>query len=523
VVLSRDALKEYLARPLRDSTRAKRFSSQALDRKIKKAGLQLLTEPRQAQKVCLLLGWKYPSYLFLLACGGGKSMICLELFRNRRRLKRAKRMLVLVPNVVNLGEWENQVERHANDCTVGSVDGVGEKARRAVLEDSGTEIVVCTYQGMSQLCSTSVAGVNGRNKWKLDGRKTDAVGRMFDMLVCDESTAIMNPDSLHFKVVRRMRKQVKYIYGLTGTPFGKDPLNLWSQFFVIDDGYSLGETLGLYREVFFNRKEEFWGGCSFSFKSGMSTTLHRRLAHTAIRYSESECQDMPPVVGGMSGGHLMLVPVTLPKAARPYYDALKEELVEAREYEIISNAYARMRMVSSGWLGARTEEGEKTEIIFKQNPKLDAVIDKLRTIPEEEKVIVIHWYHCSGEIIAKRLKQEKISFVHVYGKTPPGEKKRALERFRSKSGPRVLLASTAISKGVNLQDAARFMIFFETPDSVIDRKQMEARTLREGGLEGPRYFYDCICVSTIDIQILRSLQSGKRLLDELVDRKRILQ
>ena len=447
------------------------------------------------------------------------SAISLELFRNRRRVGSAKRALVLVPNIVNLGEWENQVERHAYDCTVGSLDGAGEKARRAVLNDAKTEIVVSTYQGMSQLCSMSVPSGNDRNRWMLDGTKTDAVGRMFGMLVLDECAALKNPNSLHFKVVRRMCRQTGYVYGLTGTPFGKDPMDLWSQFYVIDKGYSLGETLGLFREVFFSKKQRFWGGYDYTFRTGMRDVLHRRLAHAAIRYSEAECQDMPPAVGGMSGT-LMLVPVSMPKSSRPYYDALKEEMIEAREYDVINNAYARMRMVSSGWLGMRTEEGERVEIVFKQNPKLDAVIDKLRTIPEEEKVVIVHWFHVSGEIIAKRLVSEKIPFIHVYGKTPVGEKKRALARFRCKDGPRVLLASTAISKGVNLQDAARFMIFFETPDSAIDRRQMEARILREGGLKGPRYFYDCITAGTIDVQILKSLQKGKRLLDELIDKKR---
>lgn len=510
MVLSRAAVEEFLSRPLRDSARAKGFTHRALDAKIEEEGLQFLTKPRKAQKVCILLGWRYPSYLFLLGMGGGKTKVMLDLYRNLRRLKRVQRCLVLVPNIVNLGAWEQEVEIHAQDCSVRALDMGGFEARMSVLEGKA-DVVVVTYQGLAQLLSIKVG-----KEWKLDAKACRELAEHFQMLVADECSSIKNPASLHFGMVRKLSRLMPYRYGLTGTPFDKDPQDLWSQFYFIDHGYTLGETLGLFREVYFARKMNRWGGFEYEFRKKKSDDLALRLANRSIRYAESECQDLPAAVGGLTG-QLMLRPVRMPPTSRPYYDALVKELRDARgNYALVDNAYTRMRMVSSGWLGATSDEGEKVEIQFKENPKLDAVIDLLREIPEHEKVIVVHWFNYSGKILAERLKAEKIKHVWIYGKVPAADKLYALKVFQWPEGPRVLLASTAISKGVNLQAAARYMVFFESPDSTIDRSQMEARILREGG-EGARYFYDIVSKGTLDERILASLKDGKKLLDLLVD------
>lgn len=514
MVMSKLGVQKFLKRKLRDSAKAKRFSERALDEKMAREGLDFLTEPRHAQKVCMLLGLKYSSYLFLLGMGGGKTKIILDLFNNRRAADEVSRCLVLVPNVVNLNEWELQVETHAHDCTVQSLDVSGADRRREILEGNA-EIVVSTYAGMAKLCSKTVVGKK-KNRWTMDGPTTDKLAGLFDMLILDESTSVMNPTSLFFRVVRRMRKTIGYCYALTGTPFDKDPKALWSQFFLIDGGYALGETLGLFREVFYRKTVNHWGGYDYEFRKRMMPELARRLRHCSVRYSEEECQDLPPSVGGLEG-EPMLVPVDLPREQRPFYNAIKTEFQSScGNFELLNNAYTRMRMVCSGWLGATTEDGERVEIVFKHNPKLDALIMKLREI--DEKVIAVHWFNFSGKLIAERLKKEGISFAWVYGKTSMKGKLELLDEFRDPKGPKVLLASTAISKGVNLQAAARFMVFFERPDSVRDNKQLEARIRREGGLAGHRYYYDLITRGTVEPKILAALRKGKRFLETIVDK-----
>jgi SNF2 family DNA or RNA helicase len=517
-LISPKAVEEFLARKMRDGALAKRFSTRALDAKLAAADFRCTRPPRFAQKVSLLLGWKYSSYLFLLGMGGGKSTIVLELFRRRFAAGQVKRMLVLVPNVVNLDEWVREAAKAAPEHTIQAIDMAGKGARMAAIEDDHVAIVVLTYQGLIQLCSKRVEDVvRKKGSWKLHTPTVDQLARQFDMLVLDESTSIKNDKALPFKAVRRMRKSIEFCYALTGTPFDKDPIDLWAQFYAIDFGWTLGETIGLFRGAFFRAKDNYFGGTEYEFKRSMKKDLAVRIGHCSVRFSEEECQDLPPSVGGIKGDW-MLVSVEMPKASRGYYAKMERDAQESMgDYQAIDNAYTRMRMVSSGWLGAKDDQGERVELIFPKNPKLDALVEKLHELGDE-RAVVVHWFNMSGKLISDRLTKEKISHVCVSGAVSGNQKKDGMRQFREQGGPRVLVASTAISKGVNLQDVARYMLFFESPSSTIDRKQMEARIRREGGLDGTRYYYDFVTRDSVDETILQALRDGRSLHDVIVDR-----
>lgn len=518
-MISSLGLQKFFARPLRDSGTAKTLSAKKLDRMLASKGLVFKTSLRRAQKVCLLLGWKYSRYLFLLGMGGGKSKLSLDLFANRKRTGEARRCLVVVPYITNLGAWDEEVRKHT-DLRVKTIDQDGFEGRWSAMLGKA-DVVVVTYQGLAaMLCKLERVQKSERamNRMKPDAKLLKQLTDSFDFVVLDEVDAIKNPKSLWFKLVKSINKRVSYLYALTGTPFDKDPADLWSQFFIIDGGHCLGETLGLYRGAFFTSKWGYFGGIEHTFKRSMKGELSRRLRHCSVRYAEHECQDLPAAVGGLSGD-LMRVPVKLPKEQQPYYDRVHEDYVESgRKLALMEAAYLRMRMVCSGWLGAKDESGERVQITFKHNPKFDAAIDLLRKIPENEKVVLVCWFNSTCAMLMKRLHVEKIGAVLVNGTVSGKAKTEAVVQFKRPGGPRVLVASTAISKGVNLQAASRYMVFLESPDSTISRRQLEGRIRREGGSGLPCYYYDIVVSDSVDERILNALVSGKELHDVVVDR-----
>jgi SNF2 family DNA or RNA helicase len=519
-MISKQGRDNFRHRKLQDSSKSKSLPESKLDSMLADREFFYEMEPRYAQKICLLLGWKYDSYLFLMGTGGGKTKLTLDLFRNKKDIGKASRMLVLIPNVVNLREWELQVGMHGPELKVALLDQSGSGARLQTLFGQA-DVVVATYAGLNKLCTRTEMNSKGKNKWVVDAGKVKRIAEQFDFLVLDESTSLKNPDGLPFRVIKRFRRYMTCVYALTGTPFDKSPIDLWSQFYLIDSGHTLGETVGLFREVFFRRVDNYFG-CKWVFRKQMESDLARRLSHCSIRFAETECQDLPESIGGVRN-EWMFLPVDLPKEQRPYYDSFSKDLNDSKgDYSLCESAYTRMRMVSSGWVGLNGEEDAKVELVFKKNPKLDVVIAKALEIMESgESVLIIHWFNVTGKLIQERLKKEKMKHLWVYGKTPNAKKGRALDEFKASKEPMVLLASTAISKGVNLQDAARFTIFMESPDSLIERKQLEARTNREGKSTLPRYFWDAICRGTKDEALLDSLKSGERLLDKIVDGQRV--
>ena len=65
----------------------------------------------------------------------------------------------------------------------------------------------------------------------------------YDMVVIDELSSFKNYASKRFKALRRVRKFIPRVVGLTGTPAPNGLIDLWAQMFLIDEGKRLGKTI----------------------------------------------------------------------------------------------------------------------------------------------------------------------------------------------------------------------------------------------------------------------------------------
>jgi len=174
MAISAQIVQAFLDRKLSDSDTAKRFTDEALDAKIR--NLQpypvMYTQPRRHQKISFLLSLQYPNYAIFLDPGLGKSKVMLDLYAYRVRCGLIRRCLVLVPNTVLIGNWYEQIETHQPELSMGVSDsGVD------VFWDEDVQVVICTYAMFLRWCK------------KYDPKRTGKLGKLFGMLVLDESAA----------------------------------------------------------------------------------------------------------------------------------------------------------------------------------------------------------------------------------------------------------------------------------------------------------------------------------------------
>jgi hypothetical protein len=453
--------------------------------------------------------------------GAGKTKLSLDLYNNRKLRGQCKRAVVCVPYEVNRDEWVSEAALHTPSLKVVPLDAEGSAARWSVLLGDA-DVVVCTYVGLCKLL-TSLQEVPAKGKrkakrrWQVDKKAVKRLAGQVDMLVLDECTAVKNHTAATTKVLSKVAASVRFVYGLTGTSFDKDPQDLWSQFKLVDGGYALGQTLGLFRHVFFTAVRDYWSrGNKYKLKTKMEPTLRRRMAHSSIRFTEAECQSLPPVQGGItSDGPLMLRQVTFDQETFAWQQRLIEELRAAKgNRRLLKNAYSRLRQLTSGYLETVDTEGTRHTVVFAHNPKLDSLVALRRELPDE-RLIVVHYYNKTGKLAAERLEKEGIPFVWVYGKTK-GKKRDVLAKWKA-SPNAVLLASHAIAYGLNLHTHCRFMAFIESPDSRILRTQLERRIVRGGGMKGRRLIYDVCVKNSVEQRIQESLYSGQSLFKRLVD------
>lgn len=510
-VISKQAIHSYITRELDTWDDVKSMSREAILELLTPDQQSFHTNPRLHQLACFLLGINMPSFLFFLAMGGGKSKLILDLLTYRLKAGDTKRALILVPNLVTIDNWEEQFRIHAPHltytCLYGSTSERLEKIRTAT-----TDACILNYQGLVYLGTSPKGGRTKRKRQLSVDRVSELVG-LFDFLVFDESQNLGNPQSKTFQICDRLANGAKFRYGLTGTPFGRDPMMLWPQFRIVDRGETF-QTLALFRSAFFNMRQGFWGGVEFKFKNRMEPILRKMMKNKSIRYSSDEFSDMPERVH-----HKVMIPFT--DEMKVYHNGFIQELIDIKKgYKEFKNVFVKLRQMTSGFLGLVTdtddfEEPEKIVVDFPYKPKLEALMEIIDGLPEDEKIIVFHEFIHSGKTISNELSKRKIKHERLWSGTKDPVK--AVQNFKNVPECRVLVAnSKSGAVGLNVQ-VSRYAIFYESPVSPIIRQQAEARIDRTGQKSKRVFFYDLVVKGSVDEKILKFVQEGKDLMQSLVD------
>lgn len=480
-------IEAFRARELRDSASVKTKPIERVDAILARRGFDPPVSLWEHQRRCALLGTKHSSYIFLLDMGLGKTLLSLALFDWRKKRGDVERMLVLTPFSSVINEWRNEAKKFGYRFQ--GLDGTALE-NSAAWEDESAEITVCTIAMFLRK-----VGASKGSGAELEPSLEKLVER-FDFLVFDESSALRKSDTVIFKTLRRIGDAIPYRYFLTGTPMNDSPEELWPQFFLCDGGYALGESLSLFRGAYFEQRRLPWGRFNFEYRflPEFSEELHRRLRHCSIRYEASEHREMPKMIGGLSGGAFHNRSAALPASTVQVYNTLLAEIKKAKgDPEVAEGNYCRMRQICSGYM-TMPSELDRIHIKFPNNPKLDLLLEVLDQIPPEGKVLIGCWYKATADLLEEALRSRRA--LKIDGSTPSSKRKEIIKRFREKPKDRILIGTIAIGYGTNLPEATH-LVFFESPDSHIDREQFERRVLRGNSKHRP------VC---IDLTIDRSVE-----------------
>jgi len=514
-------IKAFLSKHRDDHERYKSYSAKKLNR----LAQQLPFKPpvwkrlRRAQKICFLLGVKYQGFAFFADTGVGKTLLSIALLRYFRRAGLVKKALVVVPNNINLYEWEDEILKHSPNTTYTLLDGPVEKKWHALQNDDSFIFVVSlgalSHIGTSRRKPETKAEKKRSSKQVMgfDQKKVNKLARMFNALVLDESSELGGMQTNEYRICRKVAKSAEVRFALSATPFGSDPKPLWSQMLLIDRGESLGETLGLFREAFYTSRQNFFSGFpEWTFDKRKTGKLHRILRHRSI-YFDADSSDLPRV-------NSIIKPVHLPVDAETYYKRAKDQLIASRgNFQEMKNSFLRMRQISSGFLGFRDDEiGEKAKFVFPYNPKLEMLISYLKEVVGKHKAVVFNEFTFSGDQIAQRLKKEKIPFARIYGGTK--DTKKELAAFKNDSKCRVILVQNNCGgRGLNLQ-MARYILYYESPTAPDLRKQTRRRVERQGSTFKSVFMVDFIVSGTHDRDIVESCMRGEDFIDQVMKGRR---
>ncbi len=512
-MINKRVIKEFLNRDLEDWNVVKELTElevwEELDQELP-ADFRFKTSPWKHQAASFICGLHNKDFIFFLGMGAGKSSLVTNIlsFYEQKQGALSGKTLILAPNEVGISEWEGQIEEHS-DFTYTSLRGKKDEKWK-LFEESEAQLYIISYDGLLSMITALAPSKNKKDKTKKQQPIPKLVKKFstaFQGLVLDEIHLCKNSQTLAFRLCNAISKNCDFRYGLTGTPFGRKPVDLWSQFFLIDRGETLGSTLGFFRESYF-RKVGNGFGYDYEFDRSMEKQLHKALRHKSIRYGEDELENRPPKI-------YKTIKVPFSSEAYQYYELAHADLLESQgNYELLKNSFMRKRQISAGFVSFKDEEENRLQIVFKENAKLDSLMDYVTRASIKDKVVIFVEFTPSGDMIAERLTKAGIKFERLYSGTK--DKIAAKNTFVNDKDCKVLVAnSRSGSVNLNLQ-CADHELFYESPVSPIVRAQAEKRAPR-GSKTNTTFIVDFIVKNSVDEDVLEFIAEGKDLFKHIID------
>ncbi len=524
-MLAKSAIKAYLDQDWDNFNWVKRAQFEALAeavlREIRGTGFLFRTPPYHHQLVSFYLGIMYPQFLFYLDMGLGKTKIVLDCFNFHRLTGRNRRLLVIVPNVVHVQGWIDQVAIHAPNVQCIGLTGSGEDKWNqlgTICENDKVAVVVATYDGLMWMLSDkkqrTKKGEQG-NKLVVNRNKVEVLRDVVDCACLDEIHNVKNSQTAAFTLCDHITIGMNTRYGLTGTPFGRNPVDLWAPYFLIDGGETLG-TLSVFRAVFFRKKIGNHGYPVQEFDRRLMPDLRRAIKHRSIRFKDTECGDVPKHTH-------TTIRVRMSVSAYDYYEMFKGKAGEAQKVKDMEYCFQRLRQIASGFIDIKGETKEDGTYIELDADKLEALRTLVTEMPPHAKMVVFHYFVPSGNRICQMLKELGIEHARA-GSTVKGDKRKMQEvvRFNTDPNCRVFVLNyESAAEGGNYQNAD-YLAYYESPVSPITRKQSFKRVVR-GTKKTRTYVYDIVRLNSVDERILELLEEGEDLFQLLIDGKSLME
>jgi len=457
---------------------------------------------RNYQRNTVAFGINKGSCGILLDMGLGKTLCAINLTRYHIQFDEVKKVLVACPASLPL-KWQESIEESSEHKAVILPSSREKRVQTALTNKEKFHII--NYQSLWPL----IRDVGNKADKKLK----------YDMIIFDESGKYLkHPTSRISKCAMYLSDYAKYKLILTGTLIGNHPLNLWVQFYCLNGGRSFGSSYPWFENKFFYKSSRN-NITRLYLKQQYVKEFREVIQKNCIRY---EREDVLPELPKMLEDK---IEIEFNSTLTNKYNLLKKGIISDIETEEkdkklttlnLFEKLIRLQQFTSGFIS----KGKGTEQKLKETPKLDALVEEVETIMENEESVVI-WCRFSHTIdmIADRLK--KYNVLILDGRVTNKKKKYSIWREFQKSKDKNILIAQSESGGFGIElfkenpkEKAKYehSIIYENTWSPDTREQLKARILRSG-LKSVCRVVDIVVKDTIDETILDVLKRKKEIAD----------
>lgn len=312
----------------------------------------------------------------------------------------------------------------------------------------------------------------------------------YDTVVLDELSSFKSHSAQRFKALKKVRKYVKRIVGLTGTPASNGYLDLFSQIYLLDKGKRLGKYVTHFRDRFFAPdKRSHERIFTWKLRQGAKEEIDALLSDLCISLDATEYITLPSEIKVNRF-------FALSTEARAIYDEMEANtFLPYKDADIDAPTAASMigkLMQISG--GAAYDEDKGVKILH--DDKLKA-LDVLLEEANGQNVLI--FYQFKHELT--RLKERYPEAVHI-------KDEGATEAWNKGEVPILLAHPMSAGHGLNLQHGGHIIIWYSLTLSLELYMQANKRLLRIGQ-EHPVLIHHLLMEDTLDQWALENVLAPK--------------
>jgi SNF2 family DNA or RNA helicase len=359
--------------------------------------------------------------------------------------KMIKRVLIICPLSIMYSAWQADIFKTAMHRTTGVAHGSAD--RRAKIIQGDYEFVIINFDGVAVV-------------------RDEIAAAQFDLIIVDEANAYKTATTKRWKTLAKLITPQTWLWMMTGTPASQSPVDAFGLARLISPE-RVPKFVTAWRDKVMTQASRF----KWVPKSNAKEEVFKVL-QPAIRFSKSECLDLPEVTYQTRD-----VPLS-PQVAR-YYKLLKSQLLIEAAGEQISAVNAAASMSKLLQISGGAVYTDKKDVVeFDVGPRLGA----LKEVLDEtlQKVVVFVPFIHTIEVVQRFLNSEGISSEIIMGSVHARERAEIINKFQTQEDPRVLLVQPqSASHGVTLT-AADTVVFWSPVLSVETYMQCIARIDRVG-------------------------------------------
>jgi superfamily II DNA or RNA helicase len=323
-------------------------------------------------------------------------------------------VLVVCPRVV-IGEWVEQLMRWQNIKAIPILGDAPKKRYRAGMK---AWVHICAYDSLESVEDNEYDGIIG-----------------------DELHYIANEDSIRFQRMMALRRQATWVLALSGTPVSNMLPSLWSQYYWLDGGRTLGPSYEAYRKRYFTQE-----GRTQVQNEGAEVRVGRAMARITMNLTMQ--QMFPDKAHKVQT--VMRIPMT-PEQAK-YYETLRTKQVADIVSGKVSVGEALTKLIKLLQVTQGFVLDDNKQVQQFSSAKLIALEEMLTGKGDfsDQRVVVWCRFRHDVNVIVAMLNRHKVDHYQLHGDVPDKEREAIKNGWNTNYKKRVLVGMLSMGIGINL-------------------------------------------------------------------------